>query len=99
VLSTTYVAHLTLAGLPAKTATAARQSIFGAVAVARQIHSPALLATAHAAFVSGMDLALVVSGAIALAGLALTLAFLPATTGGPPEPAPKRRHRFGGLAE
>ncbi len=80
VLSTAYLAHLALAGLPAAAATAARQSIFGADAVAYQIHSPSLLASAHTAFVNGMDLALLVSGAAALAGLALTLAFLPGTT-------------------
>jgi EmrB/QacA subfamily drug resistance transporter len=80
VLSTAYLAHLVLAGLPAADVTAARQSIFGAVAAAHKIHSPALLASAHNAFVNGMDLALLVSGVIALAGLALTLAFLPRTS-------------------
>ena len=79
-LSTAYLAHLALAGLPAAAAAAARQSIFGAVAVAQKIHSPPLLASAHTAFVNGMDLALLVSGLVALAGLALTLAFLPNTT-------------------
>jgi hypothetical protein len=79
-LSTAYLAHLALAGLPAAAATAARQSIFGAVGVAQKIHSPARLASAHTAFVNGMDLALLVSGAIALAGLVLTLAFLPRTS-------------------
>ena len=33
--------------------------------------------SAHTAFVHGMDLALVVSGAVALVGFALTVAFLP----------------------
>ena len=77
VLSTAYLARLVTAGLPAAAATAARQSIFGAVAVADQLHLPALQASAHTAFAHGMDLALVVSGAVALVGLALTLAFLP----------------------
>ena len=77
VLSTAYLARLAVSGLPAPAATAARQSIFGAVAVADRIHSPALLHSAHTAFVHGMDLALVVSGAVALVGLALTVAFLP----------------------
>ena len=45
VLSATYLARLAITGLPAAAATAARQSIFGAVAVAHQIHSPALLAS------------------------------------------------------
>ena len=77
VLSTAYLARLALSGLPTAAATAARQSIFGAVAAADQIHSPALLTSAHTAFVHGMDLALVVSGAIALVGVALTVVFLP----------------------
>ena len=77
VLSTAYLARLVTAGLPAGAVTAARQSVFGAVAVADKIHSPALLTSAHSAFVNGMDLALVVSGAIALVGVALTVVFLP----------------------
>ena len=77
VLSTTYLAHLAISAVPAAAATAARQSIFGAVAVARQIHSPALLGSARHAFIRGMDLALGVSGAVAVLGFMLTLAFLP----------------------
>jgi hypothetical protein len=78
--SATYLARLAVTGLPAAAATAARQSIFGAVAVAHQAHSPALLASARHAFIGGMDLALLVSGAIALLGVVLTVAFLPLTT-------------------
>ena len=77
VLSTAYLTRLALSGLPPAAATAAQQSVFGAVAVAHQLHSPALLTSAHSAFVHGMELALVVSGAIALVGVALTVAFLP----------------------
>jgi MFS transporter, DHA2 family, multidrug resistance protein len=77
VLSTAYLARLITAGLPTAAATAARQSIFGAIAVAHETHSPALLTSAHAAFAHGMDLALVVSGAIALVGVALTVVLLP----------------------
>jgi EmrB/QacA subfamily drug resistance transporter len=77
VLSTAYLARLAVSRLPAAAAAAARQSVFGAVAVADKIHSPALLSSAHAAFVHGMDLALVVSGAVALVGVALTVVFLP----------------------
>jgi len=79
VLSTTYLAHLAISAVPAAAATAARQSIFGAVAVAQQIHSPALLDSARHAFIRGMDLALGVSGAVAMLGFMLTLAFLPRT--------------------
>ncbi len=77
VISTAYLARLVTVGLPAAAATAARQSVFSAVAVADKIHSPALLMSAHTAFVHGMDLALAVSGAVALVGFALTVAFLP----------------------
>jgi DHA2 family multidrug resistance protein-like MFS transporter len=77
VLSTAYLARLVTAGLPAAAARGARQSIFGAIAIAHQIHSPALLASAHAAFVHGMSLALVLSGAVALVGVVLTVIFLP----------------------
>jgi EmrB/QacA subfamily drug resistance transporter len=77
VLSASYLARLDLAGLPAAAVAAVRQSVFGGVAVAQKLHSPALLASVHRAFVHGMDLALLVSAGIALAGVVLTLLFLP----------------------
>jgi hypothetical protein len=79
VLSAGYLARLSLAGLPPAAAAAVRQSVFGGVAVAQKIHSAALLASVQAAFVHGMDLALLVSAGIALAGVVLTLVFLPAS--------------------
>jgi EmrB/QacA subfamily drug resistance transporter len=77
VLSAGYLARLDLAGLPAATAAAARQSVFGGVAVAHKLHSPALLTSVHRAFVHGMDVALFVSAGVALVGVVLTVAFLP----------------------
>jgi len=77
VLSAGYLARLDLVGLPKAAAAAVRQSVFGGVAVAHQIHSPALLASVQRAFVHGMDLALLVSAAIALVGAVLTVLFLP----------------------
>jgi MFS transporter, DHA2 family, multidrug resistance protein len=77
VLSAGYLSRLNLAGLPAAAASAARQSVFGGVAVARQIHSTALLTSVQRAFVHGMDMALLVSAGIALAGVVLTVVFLP----------------------
>jgi EmrB/QacA subfamily drug resistance transporter len=79
VLSAGYLARLHLAGLPPAAAATVRQSVFGGVAVASKIHSAALLASVHTAFVHGMDLALVVSAGIAVAGVVLTLVFLPAS--------------------
>jgi Na+/melibiose symporter-like transporter len=77
VLSAGYLGRLDLSGLSATAAAAARQSIFGGVVVAQKIHSASLLESVHAAFVHGMDLALLVSGGIAVVGALLTAAFLP----------------------
>ena len=81
VLSAGYLARVDLAGLPTTAAAAARQSVFGGVAVAHELHSPALLASVQRAFVHGMDLALLVSAAIALVGMVLTILFLPKSNG------------------
>jgi EmrB/QacA subfamily drug resistance transporter len=76
-LSAGYLARLSLSGLPAPAAAAVRQSVFGGVAVAQKIHSASLLASVQTAFVHGMDLALLVSAGFALAGVVLTVLFLP----------------------
>jgi EmrB/QacA subfamily drug resistance transporter len=77
VLSSIYLSHLALSGIAAPAAAAVRQSVFGGVAVAQQLGSPALLHSVRSAFVDGMDVALAVSAGIAVAGLILTLVFLP----------------------
>jgi DHA2 family multidrug resistance protein-like MFS transporter len=77
VLSAGYLARLDLGGLPPAAAAAVRQSVFGGVAVAHQLHSLPLITSVHRAFVHGMDLALLVSAGIALAGAVLTVVFLP----------------------
>ena len=84
-LISSYVSRLHLVGLPPVAVHAARQSIFGGVAVARVIHSLSLLTSVRAAFVHGMDVALVVSVGFAIAGLVLSLAFLPAQAIAPAE--------------
>ncbi|MDQ6771878.1 MAG: MFS transporter [Candidatus Dormibacteraeota bacterium] len=76
-LATTYRAHLELTGLPPAAAAAVQGSVFGGLAVARQLHSPELLASVRMAFVSGMSVALLVSAGIAAAGMLLALAFMP----------------------
>jgi MFS transporter, DHA2 family, multidrug resistance protein len=63
VLSAGYLSRLNLSGLPAAAAAVARQSIFAGVAVASKLGSTSLLASVRTAFVHGMDLALLVSGA------------------------------------
>jgi DHA2 family multidrug resistance protein-like MFS transporter len=79
VISTGYLARLEISGLAAPLADAVRQSIFGGVAVAHKIHSAALLRSVRAAFVHGMDMALIVSAGIAISGVVLTMLFLPRT--------------------
>jgi MFS transporter, DHA2 family, multidrug resistance protein len=78
VLSSVYLSKLDLAGLPGAVASVVRQSLFGGLAVAARLHSPALLGMVRGAFVDGMDVSLVVAAGIAVAGVLLTLVFLPA---------------------
>jgi MFS transporter, DHA2 family, multidrug resistance protein len=82
-LSSAYVSRLHLAGLPAAAASAARQSVFGGVAVARMLHSAVLLTSVRAAFVHGTDVALAASAGFALLGVVLSVLFLPGRAGPP----------------
>jgi DHA2 family multidrug resistance protein-like MFS transporter len=77
VLSSAYLTRLDVSVLPASAASAARESIFGAVAVAHKLDSSVLLNSARAAFVHGMDLALLVAGCTAVVGVVLAAVFLP----------------------
>ena len=79
VLSAGYLSRLDLSGLPVTSATAVRQSVFGGVAVAQQIHSASLLGSVRSAFVHGMDMALLASSGIAVVGVLLAICFLPRT--------------------
>jgi hypothetical protein len=89
VVSSGYVARLALAHLGGAAATAARASVFAGVAVARRAGSPALLHAVRAAFVHGMGDALLLSAAVALAGVALASAFLPRRAVSPSARAPR----------
>jgi MFS transporter, DHA2 family, multidrug resistance protein len=77
VLAAGYQARLSVTGLPAAAAAAARQSVDGGLAVAGQIRSAGLAQSARAAFAGGLDASLVVSAGIGIVGAALALAFLP----------------------
>lgn len=77
VLLSVYQGSLHLVGLPAAVRSLVQESIFGGVAVAHQLGSAALLASVRAAFVQGMDVALLVSTGIAVVGIVLAVAFLP----------------------
>ncbi len=80
VLSAAYLTQLDLTGLSPAAAQAVQGSLFGGIAVAKQLRSASLLASVRSAFVYGMDVSLAVGAGIAVAGIVLTLAFLPART-------------------
>jgi MFS transporter, DHA2 family, multidrug resistance protein len=83
VLGSGYRARAHTGRLPAPLADAVRSSVAAGMAVARQLHDDALARTVRAAFVHGMDLTLVVSGVLVLAGAVLAALFMP-------RPAPPR---------
>ncbi|MGC0416202.1 MFS transporter [Embleya sp. AB8] len=56
---------------------AVRSGVFGGTEVAERLHSASMSAAVRASFVHGMDLALLLSGGIALLGLVLALVFMP----------------------
>jgi len=77
VLVSVYQSSLNVSGLPLVAAEAARRSVFGGVAVAHQLGSPALLDSARHSFVQGMDAALLVSACVAALAMIAALVFLP----------------------
>ena len=54
-----------------------KEGLFSGLAVAAKLGSPELLASVQAAFVDGMNAALIVGAGIAVVGFVLTLIFLP----------------------
>jgi MFS transporter, DHA2 family, multidrug resistance protein len=76
VLGSGYRARAHAGRLPAPLADAVHSSVAAGIAVARQLHDDALARTVRAAFVHGMDLTLVVSGALVLAGAILAALFM-----------------------
>ena len=95
VLSAGYLGRVDLSGLSPAAAAAARQSVFGGVAVARKTHSALLLKSVDGAFVHGMDLALVVSAGIAIVGAVLTVIFLPKVNAPAKETVKPGGHKVG----
>jgi MFS transporter, DHA2 family, multidrug resistance protein len=93
VLDAAYRAGVDVTGLPADAAATVQQSVFGGIAVAREVGSAALLASVRGSFVAAMGEAVLVGAAVAVAGAVLALAFLPAhraaveRTGGRTQPA------------
>ncbi|MFD3451761.1 MFS transporter [Streptomyces sp. NPDC058691] len=88
-LAGAYTDRLDTTGLPAAAAGTAADSVGAAHAVAAALGDRALAASADAAYVHGMDLALLVCGGASMAAAVLTALFLPGTGGKrrPEEPA------------
>jgi EmrB/QacA subfamily drug resistance transporter len=78
-LSGAFRDRLDVAGLPAKLAGTARDSVVAAHVVAQKTNSPHLAASANAAYVHGMGLVLLVCGVCALVSALPAAAFLPGT--------------------
>ncbi|MDQ0028570.1 MFS transporter [Arthrobacter bambusae] len=77
-LSSAYIANLALTGVPEAAAVVVRSSVFGGLAVARELGSASIAREVEIAFMRGMDIALLVSAGLAVAGLILALLFIPA---------------------
>ncbi|HLH68394.1 MAG TPA: MFS transporter [Candidatus Dormibacteraeota bacterium] len=78
VLSSVYRADLRLANLPPEVAGRAEGGIFPGLALASRVGSAGLAASVRAAFIHGMDAALLMSAGVAVVGAVLALVFLPA---------------------
>ncbi|MGD0862302.1 MAG: DHA2 family efflux MFS transporter permease subunit [Candidatus Limnocylindrales bacterium] len=78
VLNSTYQGQVSLAGLSVQAAASVKGSVFGGLAVAKQLNSPDLLASVRTAFVAGIDDAVRVAALVAVAAVVLALVFLPA---------------------
>ena len=90
VLNSTYQHGVSVTGLPSAAAAVARGSVFGGIAVARELGSAALLVSARTAFAAGMDDAVRAAAVVAVAAAVLALAFLPARAhAAEPGPAPR----------
>ncbi len=76
-LAAAYQSQLPLPGLPHQLVARIHQSVFAGITVAKSLGSKSLERAVQAAFVHGMDRALLVSSSIAIAGTLLALLFVP----------------------
>jgi EmrB/QacA subfamily drug resistance transporter len=77
VLNGTYQSHVNVAGLPPTAAAAAQESVFKALAIAREIGSPSLGESAKVAFVAGIDDAMRAAAVVAVAAIVGAILLLP----------------------
>jgi hypothetical protein len=80
-MNAAYRSQLDLSGVPEPAAETVRQGVAAGTAVAKRLNSEPLLDSVRHAFVSGMDIMLLICGFIAVVGMALALLYLPRTAG------------------
>jgi DHA2 family multidrug resistance protein-like MFS transporter len=88
VLASGYHSHVNTGRLPAAVGLQVRDSVAAGVAVAHKLGDEPLAHVVRAAFIHGMDLTLIVSGVMLLAGAVLAALFLPRHAAPAPAPAP-----------
>lgn len=76
-LAQSYADRVETAGLPEPAADAARDSVTGGLAVAARLDMPALADSAKDAYMHGMTVVLIATGAVAILSAVLTTALLP----------------------
>ncbi|MGW7433179.1 DHA2 family efflux MFS transporter permease subunit [Streptomyces sp. NPDC054861] len=81
ILNSGYHSNLDLDGVPAQARGAVEDSVFGGLAVARAINSEALAESVRSAYVTALDVVLVVSGGLGLLGVLLAVVWLPRQVG------------------
>ncbi|MHC5904238.1 DHA2 family efflux MFS transporter permease subunit [Streptomyces sp. S6] len=81
ILNSNYRGDIDLTGVPAAAQDAAKDSVFGGLAVARSISSSDLAESVRSSFVSALDIVLVVSGFLGLVGVLVAAVWLPRNVG------------------
>jgi DHA2 family multidrug resistance protein-like MFS transporter len=89
ILNAGYQAHVAAGGLPSEAAATVQQSVFGGLAVAQQVGSPALLESVRSAFVAGMNDASRAAAVVALIAGAVALVVMPRRVAAPRQVAPE----------
>ncbi len=99
ILSAVYLSRLDTTGLPASAASAAKDSIAGAMAVAQRLGDAALARNASGAFVDGMSVVMLVCAGVAVAGGVLVAALMPARpVAQPVTDGEESEHELAGIA-
>ncbi|WP_256726747.1 DHA2 family efflux MFS transporter permease subunit [Streptomyces acidiscabies] len=92
ILNSNYRGDLDLGGVPAAAQEAAKDSVFGGLAVARSISSSSFADSVRNSFVSALDIVLVVSGFLGLLGVLIAVVWLPREVGQSTAKAPESEH-------